>query len=298
MLASGLKKCTTWAPSMSLASASSKSDGQSTSKQDSKSDFWPLLMTPCLDRDGGQSAFSTSNRRSLLPSLTCIAMYSCPSKCMSSLVLSTCLLLLRFLCRLPGRLILFILMGSWNATAADCRRCSTKSACCFFPSPCASMILRATLSGITSLVYIMTTSWLSASKGLPASSNDQCLGVCEKPLLNAWTMVMMLENGILPRIHACLKLRDDPSNFRSRHSPLGEDTLITQIEGPTMHLQLFILLLVGLVESNHCERVLRFGNGDKSISKLSIESRVFHSHVHHVAHVDREPAGVVVVIEN
>ena len=26
----------------------------------------------------------------------------------------------------------------------------------------------------------------------------QCLGVCEKPMLNAWTMVVMLENGILP----------------------------------------------------------------------------------------------------
>ena len=72
MLASGLKKCTIWAPLMSLASASSKSDGQSTSKQDSKCDVWPLLRTPCLDRDIGQSAFSTSNRQSLLPSLTCI----------------------------------------------------------------------------------------------------------------------------------------------------------------------------------------------------------------------------------
>ena len=53
----------------------------------------------------------------------------------------------------------------------------------------------------------------------------------------------MLENGILPRMHACLKLRDDPGNFRSRHSPLCEDTLIAQIEGRAMHLQLFILLL-------------------------------------------------------
>ena len=52
MLASGLKKNTIWAPSMSLASASSKSDGHSTSKQDSKSDVWSLLRTPCLDRDG------------------------------------------------------------------------------------------------------------------------------------------------------------------------------------------------------------------------------------------------------
>ena len=80
---------------------------------------------------------------------------------------------------------------------------------------------------------------------------DQCLGVCDKPLLNAWTLIMMLENGILPRKYACFKLRDDPGNFRSRHSPLGEDTLITQIEVPTMHIQLFILLLVLLVESNH-----------------------------------------------
>ena len=108
------KKCTIWAPSMSLASASWKSAGQSTSQQDSKSDLWRLLSTPCLDSDGGQSTFSTSNRRSLLPTLTCIVMYSCPSKCMSSLVLSTCLLLLGFLCRLQGRLILFILIGVWN----------------------------------------------------------------------------------------------------------------------------------------------------------------------------------------
>ena len=81
MLASGLKTCTIWAPSISLPSASSKSDGQYISKQDSKSDFWPFLRTPCSDRDGGQSTFSTSNMRSLLPSLTSIVMHSCPSKC-------------------------------------------------------------------------------------------------------------------------------------------------------------------------------------------------------------------------
>ena len=78
MLASSLKTCTIWAPSISLASASSKSDGQSTSNQDNKSDFWPLLTTPCLDRDSGQSTFSTSNRRSLFPSLTCTVTYSFP----------------------------------------------------------------------------------------------------------------------------------------------------------------------------------------------------------------------------
>ena len=43
---------------------------------------------------------------------------------MSSLVLSTCLLLLRMLCRLPGRWILFILIGAWNAIVVDCRRCA------------------------------------------------------------------------------------------------------------------------------------------------------------------------------
>ena len=123
MLASGLKTCTIWEPSISLASASSKSDGQYSSKKDSKSVFWPLLRTPCSDRDSGQSAFSTSNRRSLFPSLACIVMYNCPSKCMSSLVMSTCLLLMRFLCRLPGRWILFVLIAAWNATAVDCRRC-------------------------------------------------------------------------------------------------------------------------------------------------------------------------------
>ena len=36
---------------------------------------------------------------------------------------------------------------------------------------------------------------------------DQCLGVCDKPLLNAWTLIMMLENGFLPRKYACFKLR-------------------------------------------------------------------------------------------
>ena len=106
---------------MNLASASSKSDGHSTSTHDSNSDFWPLLRTPCLDRDGGQSAFSTSP----FPSLTWIVMYSCFSKCLPSLVLSTCLLLLRYLCRLPGRWILFILIDAWNATAVDCNRCAT-----------------------------------------------------------------------------------------------------------------------------------------------------------------------------
>ena len=44
---------------------------------------------------------------------------------------------------------------------------------------------------------------------------------------------MMPENGILPRTHACLKLRDNPGNFRSRHSPLCEDILIAQIESPS-----------------------------------------------------------------
>ena len=39
---------------------------------------------------------------------------------------------------------------------------------------------------------------------------EQCIGVCDKPLLNAWTLIIMLENGVLPRKHACLKLRDDP----------------------------------------------------------------------------------------
>ena len=184
MLASGLKKCTRWARSISL------------------------------NRDGGQSAFSTSNRRSQFLPLTCIAMYSCLNTCLSSLVLFTCLLLLRYLCRLPGRWILFILIGAWNVTAVDCKRCATKSACCLFPSPCPSMILRVTLSGIFSgvddddFVTILVKRVTCLLK-----CYAQCLGVCEKPLLNAWTLVMMLENGIPPRKHACLKLRDDPGTF-------------------------------------------------------------------------------------
>ena len=48
---------------------------------------------------------------------------------------------------------------------------------------------------------------------------DQCLGLCEKPLLNAWTLVMILENGILPRKHACLKLRDDSGNHHAFSAP-------------------------------------------------------------------------------
>ena len=141
----------------------------------------------------------------------------------------------------------------WRVECDCCRRGATTSACCFFLSPCAPMLLRATLFRITSLVSIMTTSWLSSSNGVEAflycqiEGADQCLGVCDKPLLDAWTLDMMLENGILPRKHAYLKLRNDPGNFRSRHSPLSDDTLITQIEGPTMHLQLFIQLLVVLI---------------------------------------------------
>ena len=105
-----------------------------------------VIRTPYLDRDSGQSAFSTSNRRSLFLSLTCIVMNSCLSKWLSSLVLFTCLLLLRYLCRLQGRPILFILIGAWNATAVDGKRCVTKSALCLFPSPSTPMMLRATLS--------------------------------------------------------------------------------------------------------------------------------------------------------
>ena len=185
--------------------------------------------------------------------------------------------------------------------AVYCKRCATKSACCLFPSPCAPMILRETLSGIFSgvgnddFVTILDKSVTCLLK-----CYDQCLGVCEKPLLNAWswTGVTMLHNCILPRKHACLKLRDDPRNVRSGHIPLCEDTLIAQIEGRTMHFQLFILLLGSLGESINRERVLRFGNDEKSISKLSIESWVFHSHIHHFAHVHLEPASVVVVIVN
>ena len=147
---------------------------------------------------GKQSVFSTSNRRSLFLSLTCIVMYSCLSKSLSSLVLFTCLFCLRYLCRLPVRWILFILIGTWNATTADCKRRATKSACCLFPSPCALMILRATLSGILSgvdnddFVTILVKRVTCFLK-----SYGQCIGVCEKPMLNAWTQVMMLENGIL-----------------------------------------------------------------------------------------------------
>ena len=206
-----------------------------------------------------KSAFSTTNRRSLFLSLTCLVMHSYLSKCSSSLVLFTCLLLLRYLCRLTGRCILFILIGAWNATAVDRKRCATKSACCLFPSPSAPMILRATLSGIFSGVDNddFVTILVKRVTCLLKCYDTQCLGVCEKPLLNPWTVAMMLENGILPRkhsscsySHACLKVNDDPGNFRSRHSPLCEDTLIAQIEGRTMHLQLFILLLGFLVESN------------------------------------------------
>ena len=173
---------------MSLASASSKSDGHSASKQDSKSDFWSLLRMLCLDKDGGQSAFSTSSRRSLFLSLTCIVMYSCLSKCLSSLVLFTCWLLLRYLCRLPRRWMLFILIGAWNDTDVDCKRCATKSACCLFPSPSAPVTLRATLSGILSGVdndHFVTI--LVKRVTCLLKCYDQCLGVCGKKNL-CWTL--------------------------------------------------------------------------------------------------------------
>ena len=121
-----------------------------------------------------------------------------------------------------------ILIGPWNATAVDCKRCATKSACCLFPSPSAPMILRATLSGIFSGVdndYFVTI--LVKRVTCLLKCYDQCVGVCEKRLLNAWTQAMMLENGILPRKHACLKLSDDPvisgpatAHSAKTHSPL------------------------------------------------------------------------------
>ena len=80
----------------------------------------------------------------------------------------------------------FILIGAWNATAVDCKRCATKSACCLFPSPCAPMILMATLSGIFSDVDtddFMTI--LVKRVTCLLKCYEQCLGVCEKPLLNA-----------------------------------------------------------------------------------------------------------------
>ena len=141
-----------------------------------------------------------------------------------------CLLLLRYLCRLPGKWIFFILIGAWNATALDGKRCATKSACFLFPSPSAPVILRATLSGIFSGVdndYFVTI--LVERVTCLLECYDQCL---------------------VPRKHACLKLRDDPviSGPATAHSA---KTLTAQIEGRTMHLQLFILLIGVLVESNH-----------------------------------------------
>ena len=226
---------------MSLASASSKSDGHSASKQDSKSDFWSLLRMLCLDKDGGQSAFSTSSRRSLFLSLTCIVMYSCLSKCLSSLVLFTCWLLLRYLCRLPRRWMLFILIGAWNDTDVDCKRCATKSACCLFPSPSAPVTLRATLSGILSGVdndHFVTI--LVKRVTCLLKCYDQCLGVCEKkPMLNTWT-AMTLENGIPPREHACLKLHDDPgfSGPATAHSVKTHTSLILTV-APCIFSSLF-----------------------------------------------------------
>ena len=70
---------------------------------------------------------------------------------------------------LPGRWNLFILDNVWNATAVGSMRCATKSARFFCPSPCALMIMRATLSVMTSLASIMNTASLLSSKWLPAS---------------------------------------------------------------------------------------------------------------------------------
>ena len=69
---------------------------------------------------------------------------------------------------------------------------------------------------------------------------DQCLGVCDKPLLNAWTMVMVFENGIfrvsMPASNSVMTR--EMSCPDTAHS-IGEDTLITHTKGPTLHLQLY-----------------------------------------------------------
>ena len=167
------------------------------------------FRTPYLDRDGGQSALSTSNRWLLLPSLTCIVMYSCSSKCMSSLVLSTCLLLLRLLCRLLGRWILLSLINVWNATAVECMRCATKSARCFCPSPYARIcnIICHDISGVDNDDFVAV---LVKRVTCLLKCVNPCLGVCHKPILNDSTLIIMLENGFITGKHSCLKVRDDP----------------------------------------------------------------------------------------
>ena len=147
----------------------------------------------------------------------------------------------------------------------------------------------------------MTTSWLSSSKGLPASWNAMTSALlCAKNLcwtlgLRSWCLRMVFFRVSMPASNSVMTRQfpvpPQPTLSLWRHTRRSD-------WGSHMHLQLFILLIGVLVESNHWERVLRFCNGEKSISKLSIESWVFHSHVQHFGHLHLEPASVIVVMVN
>ena len=99
---------------------------------------------------------------------------------------------------------MFNLICAWNATAVDCKRCATKSACCLFPSPCAPTILRATLYCIFSGIDIddFVTILVERITCL-LKCYDQCLGVCEKHLQNAWNRVMMFAPCIFSTLFCC-----------------------------------------------------------------------------------------------
>ena len=278
MLASGLKKWTIWAPSINLATASSKSDGHSTSKQDSKSDFWSLLRTPCLDRDNRHSRLQTGGRYSFpWRALSC--------KCLSSFIGAVHKLAFVVVFVPIAREVDFV-HNYWLVrgmrrlqTASDVPQ--NRNAAYFLlhvhPWYCGQHYLAY------SLVSIMTTSWLSSSKGLPASwiAMTSAL-VCAKNL--CWTL------GLRPW---CLR-----TAFFRVSMPASNSVMTRAISGPatahsvnthsSLRLRVAQCIFFGRIQSS--KKGFAFWQWWKSTSKRSLESWVFHSHVHHLAHVHRQPA--------
>ena len=81
---------------------------------------------------------------------------------------------------------MFILIGAWNATAVDGKRCATKSACCLFPSSL-STSERFTAGNI--IWHIINLSDVDNDDFVTIlvervtcllKCYDQCLGVCKK----------------------------------------------------------------------------------------------------------------------
>ena len=131
---------------------------------------------------------------------------------MSFLVPFTYLLLSQLLCRLLGRWILFILINAWNATAVRVHAMPYEIGTLLLSfSVCThdneGNVICHEISGAYNDDFVAT---LVKRVTCLLKCFDQCFGVCDKPLLNAWTLIIMLENGVPPSKHVCLKLRDDP----------------------------------------------------------------------------------------